>query len=159
VTGFRPLATLAARPRDDHAPLDLPVEMAQGSHHTAWWVNGIQLKQIGNIQRSAASSSPDLLKRLNQGLGIALLTTTAPPRPWCSARWASRRRSAADGPGSGAAKWFADPVVGFKDLPLNTTEWYFKGKGIGLVKALRTEPANATLLAGGTMTLELTEWH
>ena len=28
----------------------------------------------------------------------------------------------------------------------------------GLVKELRAEPANATLLAGGTLTLELTEW-
>lgn len=80
-------------------------------------------------------------------------------RPRGRAMTASRRRRATDGPGSGAAKLSADPVVGFKDLPLNTTEWCCKSKGIGLVKALRTEPANATLLAGGPMTLELTEWQ
>jgi hypothetical protein len=78
------------RPRDENAPLDLLIEMAQGPHHTAWWVNGIQLKlgllgkvigfsvlalQIGNIQSFDASQSQDLLKSLTQGLGIALLTT------------------------------------------------------------------------------------
>ena len=84
------LAALAARPQDDNAPLDLLVEAAQGPHHTAWWVNGIQLKlgllgkvigfsvlalQIGNIQSFDASQSQDLLKSLTAGLGIALLTT------------------------------------------------------------------------------------
>jgi len=79
-----------ARPRDDSAPLDLLLEAAQGPHHTAWWVNGIQLKlgllgkvigfsvlalQIGNIQSFDASQSQDLLKSLTSGLGIALLTT------------------------------------------------------------------------------------
>ena len=83
-------AALAAQPRDQNAPLDLLVEMAQGPHHTAWWVNGILLKlgllgkvigfsvlalQIGNIQSFDASQSQDLLKSLTQGLGIALLTT------------------------------------------------------------------------------------
>ncbi len=84
------LAALRARPVDDNAPLDLLLEMAQAPHHTAWWVNGIQLKlgllgkvigfsvlalQIGNIQSFDASQSQDLLKSLTQGLGIALLTT------------------------------------------------------------------------------------
>ncbi|OGB00169.1 MAG: hypothetical protein A3E25_17100 [Burkholderiales bacterium RIFCSPHIGHO2_12_FULL_69_20] len=84
------LAALHARPVDENAPLDLLVEAAQGPHHTAWWVNGIQLKlgllgkvigfsvlalQIGNIQSFDASQSQDLLKSLTQGLGIALLTT------------------------------------------------------------------------------------
>ncbi len=84
------LAALRANPRDDNAPLDLLVEMAQGPHHTAWWVNGIQLKlgllgkvigfsvlalQIGNIQNFDPNQTQDLLKSLTQGLGIALLTT------------------------------------------------------------------------------------
>lgn len=84
------LAALALRPRDENAPLDLLIEQAQGPHHTAWWVNGIQLKlgllgkvigfsvlalQIGNIQSFDASQSQDLLKSLTAGLGIALLTT------------------------------------------------------------------------------------
>lgn len=59
--------------------------------------------------------------------------------------------------GSAAMKLFADPVAGFRDLPLETTEWYCKG--VGLVKVQRAEPANSTFLAGGTMTLELTEWQ
>ncbi len=81
---------LAGAPRDADAPLDLLTEMTHGPHHTAWWVNGIQLKlgllgkvigfsvlalQIGNIQSFDASQSQDLLKSLTQGLGIALLTT------------------------------------------------------------------------------------
>ena len=58
--------------------------------------------------------------------------------------------------GSAVIKLFANPVVGFKDLPLNTTEWYCKG--VGLVKVQRAEPAHSTFLAGRTMTLEWTEW-
>ena len=59
--------------------------------------------------------------------------------------------------GSAVMKLFADPVVGFRDMPLATTEWYYKG--VGLVKVVRAEPANSTFLAGGTMTMELTEWQ
>lgn len=59
--------------------------------------------------------------------------------------------------GSAVMRLFADPVVGFKDMPLATTEWYCKG--VGLVKVLRTEPANSTFLTGGKMTLELIEWN
>ena len=81
---------LRARPRDSGAPLDLLLEEAQGPHHTAWWVNGIQLKlgllgkvigfsmlamQIGEMQSFDAAQSQDLLKSLTSGLGVALLTT------------------------------------------------------------------------------------
>jgi hypothetical protein len=59
--------------------------------------------------------------------------------------------------GTAVIKLFADPVVGFKDMPLATTEWYCKG--VGLVKVERTEPANSTFLTGGKMTLELLEWN
>lgn len=59
--------------------------------------------------------------------------------------------------GSAVIKLFADPVVGFKDLPLNTTEWYCKG--VGLARLERREPAHSTFLNGGTLTLELTEWQ
>jgi hypothetical protein len=84
------LQALAARPRDDGAPLDLLLEQAQGPHGTAWWVNGLQLKlgllgkvigfsvlalQIGHLQSFDPSQSQDLLKSLTSGLGIALLTT------------------------------------------------------------------------------------
>ena len=47
--------------------------------------------------------------------------------------------------------------VGFKDLPLNTTEWYYKV--VGLVKVQRAEPAHSTFLAGRTTTLKWTEWQ
>ncbi|MEK8049341.1 hypothetical protein AACH10_03725 [Ideonella sp. DXS22W] len=84
------LSALAAAPRDADAPADLLAEHTHGPHHTAWWVNGIQLKlgllgkvigfsvlalQIGNIQSFDPSQSQDLLKSLTAGLGIALLTT------------------------------------------------------------------------------------
>lgn len=52
---------------------------------------------------------------------------------------------------------FADPVNGFKDMPLTTLEWYCPG--VGLVKVERREPANSTFLTGGTMTMELMEWQ
>lgn len=59
--------------------------------------------------------------------------------------------------GQAVLKLFADPVVGWRELPLNTTEWYCHGPG--LVKVLRKEPANSTFLVGGTQTLELIEWQ
>ena len=54
-------------------------------------------------------------------------------------------------------KLFASGVVGFRDLLLHTTEWY--RKDVGLLQVQRGASANATCLAGGTMTLELTEWQ
>jgi hypothetical protein len=42
-------------------------------------------------------------------------------------------------------------------MPLTTTEWYCRP---GLVKLVRSEPANSTFLVGGTQTdLELIEWN
>lgn len=52
---------------------------------------------------------------------------------------------------------FADPVNGWKDMPLTTLEWYCKG--VGLVRVERSEPANSTFLMGGTQTLELLSWQ
>ncbi|MFM2067244.1 MAG: hypothetical protein RLZZ584_2153 [Pseudomonadota bacterium] len=81
---------LKLAPRDADAPLDLLLEASHGPHHTAWWVNGIQLKlgllgkvigfsilalQIGNMQSLDPNQTQDLLKSLTSGLGIALLTT------------------------------------------------------------------------------------
>jgi len=59
--------------------------------------------------------------------------------------------------GSAVMHLFADPVNGFKDMPLTTLEWYCRG--VGLVKVERREPAQSTFLAGGTLTLELIEWQ
>lgn len=81
---------LRARPADPGAPVDLLLERTHGTHATAWWVNGIQLKlgllgkvigfsilalQIGEIQSFDPSESQALLKSLTAGLGVALLTT------------------------------------------------------------------------------------
>ena len=41
--------------------------------------------------------------------------------------------------GQAVLKLFADPVVGWRELPLTTTEWYCHGPG--LVKVVRQEPA------------------
>ena len=60
--------------------------------------------------------------------------------------------------GEATMRLFADPVVGFKDMPLHSTEWYCKGAG--LVKLQRSEPTgNATFLHGGSLVMELTEWQ
>jgi hypothetical protein len=59
--------------------------------------------------------------------------------------------------GTASLRLFADPVVGWRDMPLTTLEWYCPG--VGLVKVRREEPANSTFLMGGTMTMELTEWQ
>ena len=59
--------------------------------------------------------------------------------------------------GQAVIKLFADPVAGWRELPLTTTEWYCRGPG--LVKVERKEPAGSTFLMGGTMTLELISWQ
>lgn len=58
--------------------------------------------------------------------------------------------------GRAVLKLFADPVVGWRDMPLTTTEWYCPGPG--LVKLVREEPAQSTFLVGGTLTMDLTAW-
>jgi hypothetical protein len=59
--------------------------------------------------------------------------------------------------GVAVVRLFADPVVGWRDLPLTTTEWYCPG--VGLVKLERREPAQSTFLSGGTLTMELVSWQ
>lgn len=84
------LQALRSKPTDSAVPMDLLLEHTHGSHGTAWWVNGIQLKlgllgkvigfsilalQIGQIQNFDPGQSQDLLRSLTTGLGVALLTT------------------------------------------------------------------------------------
>lgn len=57
--------------------------------------------------------------------------------------------------GQAALRLFADPVAGWRDLPLVTTEWYCPG--VGLAKLVREEPANSSFLTGGRLTMELVE--
>jgi hypothetical protein len=59
--------------------------------------------------------------------------------------------------GVAALRLFADPVVGWKDMALTTTEWYCPG--VGLAKLLREEPAESTFLTGGKLTMELVEYQ
>ena len=59
--------------------------------------------------------------------------------------------------GQASLRLFADPVAGWRDMPLTTTEWYCKG--VGLVRLVREEPARSTFLSGGTLTMELIEWQ
>jgi hypothetical protein len=59
--------------------------------------------------------------------------------------------------GIATVRLYADPVVGWKDIPLVTTEWYCKG--VGLVKLVREERAGSTFLGGGTYAMELTTWN
>jgi hypothetical protein len=59
--------------------------------------------------------------------------------------------------GTAALRLYADPVAGWRDMPLSTTEWYCDG--VGLVRLVREEPAQATFLSGGTLTMELISWQ
>ncbi len=59
--------------------------------------------------------------------------------------------------GVAALRLFADPVVGWKDMALTTTEWYCPG--VGLAKLMREEPAESTFLTGGKLTMELVDFH
>lgn len=58
--------------------------------------------------------------------------------------------------GQAVVRLYADGVVGWKDMPLTTTEWYCPGPG--LVKLQREEPANSVFLSGGSLALELHAW-
>jgi hypothetical protein len=59
--------------------------------------------------------------------------------------------------GTSLLKLFADPVVGWKDLPLTTLEWYCPG--VGLARLERHEPAHSSFLTGGDLTMELVSWE
>lgn len=59
--------------------------------------------------------------------------------------------------GVASVRLFADPVAGWRDMPLTTTEWYCPG--VGLVKLVREEPAESTFLSGGKLTMELVDWQ
>ena len=59
--------------------------------------------------------------------------------------------------GQGVVHLYADAVVGWRDMPLTTLEWYCPG--VGLVRLERDEPAGATYLIGGHLTMELLQWR
>ena len=55
--------------------------------------------------------------------------------------------------GQGTVRLFVDPVAGWRDVALVTTEWYCPGAG--LVKLVREEMARSPMLVGGRLTLTL----
>lgn len=55
--------------------------------------------------------------------------------------------------GSATIRVYADPVNGWKEVPLETLEWYCRG--VGLVRLERSEPVPSNYMTGGTRTLEL----
>ena len=59
--------------------------------------------------------------------------------------------------GSATLKLYADPVKGWRDIPLATTEWYCPR--VGLVRLERSETARYAYVTGGTRTLELESWQ
>lgn len=59
--------------------------------------------------------------------------------------------------GEAQMRLFADPVQGWRDLPLVTLEWYCPG--VGLVKLQREERAGSASLSGGVLTMELQGWR
>lgn len=59
--------------------------------------------------------------------------------------------------GQATVKLFSDGVQGWRDISLDTREWYCAG--VGLVKLERDEPAQSTFLIGGRLKMELTSWE
>lgn len=60
--------------------------------------------------------------------------------------------------GRATLRLYADPVRGWRDMPLTTIEWYCRG--VGLVRVQRDEPAEQlAYVTGGVRTLELASWQ
>ena len=59
--------------------------------------------------------------------------------------------------GRASIRLYADALNQFRDSPLTTLEWYCPD--VGLVRLERKEPSPTRLVAGGTVTMELTAWH
>ncbi len=58
--------------------------------------------------------------------------------------------------GNGNLPLYADAVLGFKDVPVQNTEWYCKG--VGLVKVERSEDIISPLWSSGKIVMELTDF-
>jgi hypothetical protein len=55
--------------------------------------------------------------------------------------------------GRGALNLYTDPVAGFANVPIVSTEWYCKG--VGLAKWIRSEKVRTGFFVGGEITAEL----
>lgn len=52
---------------------------------------------------------------------------------------------------------YADPVMGWRDIPLTTLEWYCPG--VGLVRLERSEPGESTFISGGQFKMDLADFE
>ena len=59
--------------------------------------------------------------------------------------------------GQAQIRLFVDPVVGWRDVPLTTLEWYCPG--VGLVRLERDEPGQSTFISGGRVQMDLAEFR
>lgn len=59
--------------------------------------------------------------------------------------------------GRASIRVYADPVSEWRELPLETTEWYCRG--VGLVRVERNEPVQHAFMTGGSRTLELVRFE
>ena len=59
--------------------------------------------------------------------------------------------------GEAKIKLYVDAELVWREVPIFSTEWYCPG--VGLVRVERVETSPSRLLLGGSMTLDLTQWH
>lgn len=59
--------------------------------------------------------------------------------------------------GTGVLNVLADARIGASAVPVSHTEWY--APGVGLVKLVRTESLDTTQIVGGSVTMELVDFH
>lgn len=59
--------------------------------------------------------------------------------------------------GQALIKLYADPVVGWRDIPLTTLEWYCPG--VGLVRLEREELGEFTFVSGGRIKMDLADFR
>ena len=59
--------------------------------------------------------------------------------------------------GRAEIRLYVDAMFQWRDIPLNTLEWYCPG--VGLVKLERKEASPTKFMVGGTVTMELTSWQ
>lgn len=137
---------LDAEPKPDAAPrYVLKAPLAVGSQWQAT-TTAYLLQRRADFPRELRHSHPSIpMNYTIEAVGEALDTRAG--------RFADCLRVK----GTAVVRVYADPVIGWRDIPLSTTEWYCNG--VGLVRLVREEPANATFLTGGTLTMELVAWQ
>ena len=59
--------------------------------------------------------------------------------------------------GRAEIRLYVDAMFQWRDIPLDTREWYCPG--VGLVRLERKEPSPTKFMVGGSITMELTSWQ